>query len=139
MMKKNFILYVCLLLATMTGLVSCGKKPINGNLDGRWQLMTIDYHENGQTEQPEYIYYDINLYLLKLWETKDIDSNFGPRLFGRFSHVGDSLHVRMIHLTKAMVKPFGMNDTIQHFGVESLTKKKMVLNSRYARLQFRKF
>ena len=36
---KQIILCVCLLLGV---LCSCDKKPINGKLDGRWQLMTIE-------------------------------------------------------------------------------------------------
>ncbi|WP_317221496.1 lipocalin-like domain-containing protein, partial [Phocaeicola vulgatus] len=27
----------------MLGISSCDKAPINGKLDGRWQLMTIEY------------------------------------------------------------------------------------------------
>ena len=60
-------------------------------------------------------------------------------LKARFQHIDDSLHIQMIRCTKKSVIPFGMNDTIQHFAVETLTKKKMILNSGYARLSFRKF
>ncbi|WP_286156253.1 lipocalin-like domain-containing protein, partial [Parabacteroides goldsteinii] len=35
--------------------------------------------------------------------------------------------------------PFGMNGTEQRFGVKELTSKHLVLQSDYARLEFRKF
>lgn len=137
-MKKIFIKTVPLLVL-LTGLISCGKKPINGNLDGRWQLQTIDYHESGDMERPDFTYYDVSLHVLKLWKTSGADGSFGPSYLGRFNHTGDSLYIRMIRMTKKTVEPFGMNDTIQYFGVEKLTKKEMILNSDYARLAFRKF
>ena len=121
-------------------LVSCAKKPINGDLDGRWQLMTIDLHEDGSQTQPKDTYYDVSLNLMELKQKKENQENLG--LFGlkaRFNHTEDSLHIRMINCKQAQMPPFGMNDTIQHFAVEELNKKKMVLNSEYARLEFRKF
>ena len=138
-MNIKLILKNVFALVFLVGLVSCGKKPINGDLDGRWQLMTIDYHENGDIDKPEFTYYDVGLHVMKLWKTTGEDGSFGPSWLGRFSHEGDSLHIRMIRMNKKMVQPFGLNDTIQHFCVETLKKKKMVLNSDYARLEFRKF
>ena len=49
---KQIILCVCLLLGV---LCSCDKKPINGKLDGRWQLMTIEYND-GSIKECERIY-----------------------------------------------------------------------------------
>lgn len=133
MKKIFFILFI-------TALISCGKMPINGNLDGRWQLMTIDCHENGEQTYPEYTYYDVSLHLME--QKRKTANNETSLFFGlkaRFQHIDDSLHIQMIRCTKKSVIPFGMNDTIQHFAVETLTKKKMILNSGYARLSFRKF
>ena len=126
-------------LILLTGLISCGKKPINGHLDGRWQLMTIDYHENGDVDNPQFTYYDVSLHVLKLWKTTGEDGSFGPSWLGRFNQEGDSLFIRMIRMNKKQVQSFGLNDTIQSFGVETLTRKTMILNSDYARLEFRKF
>ena len=116
----------------------CGKMPINGKLDGRWQLMVINYHADGEQEKPEYTYYDFALHLMQFRQTRATDGGYGY-INGRFNHVGDSLHVRMIRQNKNVAKRFGLNDTIQHFSVEKLTNKRMVLNSDYARLEFRKF
>ena len=118
MKKIFFILFV-------PALISCGKMPINGDLDGRWQLMTIDCHENGEQTYPEYTYYDVSLHLMELKQKKDGNETLGfSSLKARFQHIDDSLHIQMIRCTKKSVIPFGMNDTIQHFAVETLTKKK---------------
>ncbi|MDC7195075.1 lipocalin-like domain-containing protein, partial [Phocaeicola vulgatus] len=45
----------------MLGISSCDKAPINGKLDGRWQLMTIEY-TNGKIEECNRIYYSIQLH-----------------------------------------------------------------------------
>lgn len=119
-------------------LIGCGKKPINGKLDGRWQLMQIDYHLNGEQIKPEYTYYDFSLHLMQFRKTTGTDGTFGY-INGRFHYTRDSLHIRMIRQTKSAARRFGLSDTIQHFSVETLTKKKMILDSDSARLEFRKF
>ena len=49
----------------MLGISSCDKAPINGKLDGRWQLMTIEY-TNGKIEECNRIYYSIQLHLVEI-------------------------------------------------------------------------
>ena len=74
---KQIILCVCLLLGV---LCSCDKKPINGKLDGRWQLMTIEYND-GSIKECERIYCSIQLHLVEL-----IDKGTTPlTLIGHFS------------------------------------------------------
>ena len=46
--KKRYI--VAVLLALIVS--ACGKMPINGDLDGRWQIMKIEY-ASGVEEAPE--------------------------------------------------------------------------------------
>lgn len=127
-----------IVLVSLMVLFSCGKKPINGKLDGRWQLMTINYHEDGEQIHPDYTYYDFALHLMQFRKTYGKDAEVGY-LNGRFNHIDDSMYVMMIRCTKDIAIDFGMNDTIQYFAVEELTNRQMVLNSEYARLYFRKF
>ena len=58
---KQIILCVCLLLGV---LCSCDKKPINGKLDGRWQLMTIEYND-GSIKECERMYPIFHVVLTK--------------------------------------------------------------------------
>lgn len=125
-------------IIVIVALTACGKAPMNGKLDGRWQLMTIDSHGKDSLVYPEFIYYDIALRVIQLKRTHGEEYETGG-ILGRFNHTDDSLYIRMIHTSKDNVRYFGINDTIQHFAVETLTKKKMILSSDYARLNFRKF
>ena len=48
---KQIIVFIFLLL----GISSCDKAPINGKLDGRWQLMNIE-NSDGNTKECYRIY-----------------------------------------------------------------------------------
>lgn len=127
-----------ILLLILTTLISCGKTPINGDLDGRWQLMKVDYHTTKEVVTPEFTYFDVNLHLMQL--KKIVGGTDRPGgINARFTHTEDSLFIRTIHSTKNEVRKFGLCDTIQHFYVEKLTSKKMILDSDSSRLEFRKF
>lgn len=117
----------------MAVLVSaCGKLPINGDLDGRWQIMKIEY-ASGEEDTPERAYYSIALHTINLMQVG------GGNQSGNMEYTGDSLFVTMPISTKEDLLPFGMNGTEQRFGVKELTSKQLVLQSDYARLEFRKF
>lgn len=131
-MKKYILLLV---IAT---LISCGKTPINDDLDGRWQLMKVEYHTTKEAMTPEFTYFDVNLHLMQL--KKIVGGTDRPDgINARFTHTEDSLFIQTIHSSKSAVRPFGLCDTLQHFYVEKLTSKKMILDSDSSRLEFRKF
>ena len=111
---------------------SCGKMPINGDLDGRWQIMKIAY-TSGEEEVPERAYYSVVLHTINLMKV-DVTSQTG-----NMEYTGDSLFVVMPISKVEALLPFGMNGTEQRFGVKELTSKHLVLQSDYARLEFRKF
>lgn len=119
---------VVLLLLTS----ACGKTPINGDLDGRWQIMKIAY-ASGEEETPERAYYSIALHTINLMKVGVTNQT------GNMEYTGDSLFVVMPISKVEDLLPFGMNGTEQRFGVKELTSKHLVLQSEYARLEFRKF
>ena len=125
---KRYIIGALLLL--MAG--ACGKMPINGDLDGRWQIMKIEY-ASGEEEMPERAYYSVALHTINLMKV-DVTSQTG-----NMEYTGDSLFVVMPISKVEDLLPFGMNGTEQRFGVKELTSKYLVLQSNYARLEFRKF
>lgn len=119
-------------------LCGCAKEDINGDLDGLWQLRGITYLSNDSTVdvQDSLRFMAVQLHLLEL-RNNQINGRFA-----RFNHSGDSLSIEMIDsttLSKAWMLPFGMNDVKQHFLVEKLDGKHLVLCSSFARLSFHKF
>ena len=126
--KKRYI--VAVLLALIVS--ACGKMPINGDLDGRWQIMKIAY-VSGEEDMPKRAYYSVALHTINLMQV------VGTSQTGNMEYTGDSLFVVMPISTVENLLPFGMNGTEQRFGVKELTSKHLVLQSDYARLEFRKF
>ena len=126
-MKRYIIGALLLLMAS-----ACGKMPINGDLDGRWQIMKIAY-ASGEEEMPERAYYSVALHTINLMKV-DVTSQTG-----NMEYTGDSLFVVMPVSKVEDLLPFGMNGMEQRFGVKELTSKYLVLQSDYARLEFRKF
>ena len=125
---KRYIIAVLLILIVS----ACGKTPINGDLDGRWQIMKIEY-ASGEEETPERAYYSVALHTINLMQVGVTSQT------GNMEYTGDSLFVEMAVSKIEDLLPFGMNDTKQRFGVKELTSKHLVLQSDYARLEFRKF
>ena len=126
-MKRYIIGALLLLMAS-----ACGKMPINGDLDGRWQIMKIEYASGGE-EAPERAYYSVALHTINLMKVGVTSQT------GNMEYTGDSLFVVMPVSKVKDLLPFGMNGTEQRFGVKELTSKYLVLQSDYARLEFRKF
>ncbi len=125
-MKKIIYILLCTTL-----FASCQKADDNGNLGGWWKLLQIEEIENDTIidKRNEDRFWAIQL--------KMITTNNGGK--GRFQHVNDSLFVQMIQ-KPANGKDVGMyNPDNEHFGVNKLTNKSMILQSEKVVLTFRKF
>lgn len=129
-MKKIGILLLLVIINYISGCDS--KWPENGKLDGMWQLMEIVWEEASEPH-PERMYYSVQLKLINMRQIG------GDDVLGYFRYTGDSLHVCMRQTSKEIVRNFGLSDTIQSFGIEKLTKSRMVLTTFDRRLSFRKF
>lgn len=125
LMKKFFFSVVTLLL-----LSACQKADDNGDLGGFWKLLKIE-----------------DLATSEITDTKNVDRFWAIQLdllsingcYGRFQHAGDSLFVQMIHVPDN-AKNFGLyNPKDERFGVNHLDRNRMVLQSEFAILTFRKF
>lgn len=135
---RQTLLFLLLLL----GISSCDKAPINGKLDGRWQLMTIEY-EDGRVEECYRIYYSIQLHLVEISDK----GGKGGTFIGRFSYKDDEVTMSDFRrrgqeeelATLAELQTFGISLPLTHFKVEKATGEKLILKSDYARLNFRKF
>lgn len=129
-------------------LIACDKLPINGKLDGMWQLQRVEYM-NGQTESLEKTYYSIQLHLIKLTKVYDGDlyGSKSNNYIGRFIYTKDSLYIHDFRpyknegnqATLEQLLPFGMSEVSERFKIEELNRKKMILKSKHASLFFIKF
>ena len=65
-------------------LIACDKVPMNGNLDGMWQLMAIQYNTTGSVSDVKIsrLYYSFQLHLVELNNNE---------AFAHFSHRNDSI------------------------------------------------
>ena len=135
---KQILLFIFLLLS----ISSCDKTPINGKLDGRWQLMTIEYND-GSIKECYRIYYSIQLHLVEISDKGGNGETFiGQFLYGNNEVTMSEFRYRGNEENLAEAKnlePFGMNVLTNQFKVEKATGQTLILKSDYARLTFRKF
>ena len=113
----------------MTG---CGKLPINGDLDGQWQILEIRYADD-RIETPERAYYCVQLHTITLRQVN------GPNQTGNMVYKGDQLSLDMPLSDASDLRVFGLDDTKETFTVTELSSSRLVLTSDYARISFRKF
>lgn len=121
-------------------LIACDKVPMNGDLDGMWQLMTIQDNVTGDASnvKDSKLYYSFQLHLVQL--------NNGEA-YAHFTHQNDSIVMydwcgggANDKITDPTVlNKFGLYELRDSFRVEVLTHDKMQLRSRKATLSFRKF
>ena len=113
--------------------IGCGKLPINGDLDGQWQILEIRYAD-GRVETPERAYYCVQLHTITLRQV----GNY-PGETGNMVYEGDQLSIDMPLSDVNDLRVFGLDDTKETFTITELSSSRLVLNSDYARISFRKF
>lgn len=128
----------------------CDKKwPINGNLDGYWQLMTVETKADSIKTDCNRMYMGIQLHMIEL---KDLGGNGYKSFFGEFSYDEDQNIVVIKNLKGksstadngqlANIKdlnPYGINAQETVFKVVKADGKTLILESDYARLTMRSF
>ena len=130
--------------------VSCENKwPKNGNLDGQWQLLTIEH--KGETtdvkEQQLYLSFQLDLFQLSIANDRQryygyFDKGEGTIVFRQFSDMAENDLVtnNNLPLTSAeTLHRWGYYTLNEAFRIERLTKQEMILQSDSARVTYRKF
>lgn len=142
-MKRILILPIlfCLMMA------SCELETSdNGDLDGFWQLTTIDSlaADTSVDAKSMQVFWAVQCDLLQATQMN------GNRVLFRFQHTGDSLLLsdprtndRTLGDTTvtdlSLMQPLGINSLAEHFAVEQLSGSSMTLKSSMLRLHFRKY
>lgn len=128
----------------------CDKKwPINGNLDGYWQLMTVETQSDGVKTNCHRMYIGIQLHMIEL---KDLGNNGYKNFFGEFNYDEDKNIVVIKNLKEKVstsdngqmadikdLNPYGINSQETVFDVIKADGKTLILESDYARLTMRSF
>lgn len=137
-----------LLVLAVGVLTSCDiDSTRNGNLDGFWVMQRIDTLATGgsadvHARQPK-LTYSVSAHLLQL-------RGADREILCRFSLTADSLILSDPYYggwcqpdnevkDVEMLQPYGINRIEEHFHIEALDSKKMILASKELRLYFRKY
>ena len=137
-----------LLLVVLMG--GCAKQPINSDVEGFWQLERFTTLADGETHEPERIYYGINRYVVEISE-KQGSQGYGS-FIGRFAYQEDGQEALMSEFkerdkttdngkdaTVEQLKPFGIGTLETVFRIVKADGKRLVLESDYARLELSRF
>ena len=137
-----------LLLVVLMG--GCAKQPINRDVEGFWQLERFTTLADGETHEPERIYYGITRYVVEISE-KQGPQGYGA-FIGRFAYGNDGQEALMSEFkerkktgdngkdaTEEQLKPFGIGSLETVFRIVEADGKRLVLESDYARLELSRF
>ena len=155
MKLRFFTLHFSLFTFSLTLCLLClgceNKWPKNGDLDGNWQLLTIEQGGETRDVKAEGRFLSIQLDLFQLSHTGDrqryfgyFDKGDGLIVFRQFSDMAendlattDNQPVRPEDI--ALLHPWGYYTLHEAFRIERLTKQEMILQSDSARVTYRKF
>lgn len=147
---NTFIPIIAFLFAIL--LSGCDKLPANGDLDGMWQLMSIQQGNTIKEMKAERLYCSFQLKLFMLGDKKD------PRhYFGYFEHNDNTLHFhtftfrseyveggKIDELMKdekdlAVIAPWGFYSTDCIYNVVKLNSSELILEHNDIKIVYRKF
>lgn len=153
--KRAYRLALLPLLALLAVLTGCDKVPMNGELDGMWQLVQIEADGVTQEVKDEKLYLSFQLHLAQF--TRSNPQQLGrTNYYAHFEHKGNILRIydlfkaadyetaqdynnRITEENISELHPWGFYDLDTPFHVVKLTGSSMILRSDKAQLEFRKF
>lgn len=146
-MKKH--IYKSLILLTLA-LTSCESYQIHEDLDGFWQVESIENKETGDIKYCQgdtYYSFQRELVLVSYVSSNIPAGQMKENYIAHFSHENDSIHMTdfRIYLDRdgkqaplSELEKFGMYELYNAFGVEELNSSSMVLSSEKARIVMKK-
>ena len=138
--NKSFMYILLFLIGAI--IASCDKLDKNGDLDGAWQLTSLQRSEDGTVvaDKNSRIFYYFKLDLMELREVSDT-----MYYLARFKHIGDSLIIgpvyqspfdSLVAISSVNVK-FGIDDG--HMHINRLNSNDLILENKRYKITFRKF
>lgn len=148
-MKQN--IYKLLILFTIVLTSSCESYLIHGDLDGFWQVQSIEHKQTGDiTYCNGDIYYSFqrNLILVSYVSPAVPQGRIKENHIAYFTYENDTISTTdfRIYIDKeatqtplSKLEKFGLYETFNTFLVEELCKKRLVLNSEKVRIVMLKY
>lgn len=149
MMKR--IIYKILILLTVISTSSCESYHIHGDLDGFWQVSSIENKETGEIAQCNgdlYYSFQRELVLISYVSPNAPTGQMKENYIAYFVHENDSIAMTdfRIYLDKnatqaplSKLEKFGLYETFNTFLIEKLNRSSLVLNSDKVRIVLRKY
>ncbi len=123
----------------MLGATGCRKHYINGDLDGQWQVLTIEYKSDGHTDnvKTSQVYYCFNLHTVNLRQSKASPG----QIIGNMKYDKKTLTLEFPTAVDdpGQLSAWGMSATPTTFAVRHLSGDKLVMESDFAVISCRKF
>lgn len=142
---KSFALLIIILIS------SCESYQIHGDLDGFWQVSTIENKETGDIihcNGDTYYSFQRDLVLISYVSPNIPTGQMKENHIAHFTYENDSIHMTdfRIYLDRngkqtplSELAKFGLYETFNKFGIEKLNDKSMVLSSKRVRIMFKKY
>ena len=140
-MRKIIYKYTVSLIGLLTLLITtgCPKHPINGDLDGQWQVMDV-VPPAPEIILQERLYMCFSLHVCQLTEYAHGVNTVGNMQFDQKNQL---LHLDFptatSALSKARLKQYGIYNNPVTFTIEHLDKKKLILRDGDVVVTLRKF
>lgn len=137
--KKAVLPLIMGIITLLIGFCSCQKSPINGKLDGQWQVMTVE------PEPPEILlknrlYYCFNLHICQLTTYGDGAVATGNMIYDQDTQ---TLEVSFPNISTpreiALLKQYGIYENPVTFIIEHLDSKTLKMRDGETVVTLRKF
>lgn len=147
---KRYI-YRLLILLTIIVTSSCESYLIHGNLDGFWQVESIEDKNTGDVTYcngDTYYSFQRDLVLISYASPNIPTGQMKENYIAHFTYENDSIYMTdfRIYLDRngkqaplSELAKFGLYETFNKLGIEKLNDKSMILSSKRVRIMFKKY
>lgn len=144
-------IYKMLTLATIMLILSCESYLIHGNLDGFWQVTSIEDKQSGNItycKGDTYYSFQRELVLVSFVSPEVPTGQMKENYIAYFSYNNDSIAMTDFRIYSAPdgaqaplveLEKFGLHETFNTFFVEKLDRSSLILNSKGSRIVLKKY
>lgn len=132
-MMMHVKLFICVLVMSMVSIGCTTKGDINGDLDGQWQLRSVERLSDGSVITPQPLYYCFYLH------TVNVTAPGGLKYGGNMTYEGSKLTLDFPVTDVDKLNKWYIYENRTTFDILKLSSESLVLKSSEVVLTFRKF